>query len=162
MFVCDIAAIVMVMLVLTLGFFGAIQSGISCTFLDVSPSFSSEINTIGNTVSAIAGILGPIIISELIVAFDGPTGWMITFYITLGISVFALVLWKLYMKAEVIPEINAKHKADAPGSPSSPSPGVELVRNHTGSSANAESIIAVDSAAIDRDAIVLEQVEDFQ
>jgi MFS family permease len=160
----NIAAVVMVLLVLTLGLFGAIQSGISCTFLDISPSFSSEINTIGNTVSAIAGVLGPIIIAELIAAFDGRTGWMITFYITLGMSVFALVLWKIYMKAEVIPEINTPKpaEADASGSPNSPASNMELVRNHAGSSAKAEDVIAAGDAAIDRDAIVMEPLEDLE
>ena len=41
-----------------LSFFGFVVSGLSCAFLDVSPNFSSTINTVANMVGAIAGFVG--------------------------------------------------------------------------------------------------------
>ena len=37
---------------------GASQSGLGCCFLDVSPTFSSTLYTIGNMVGAVAGVAG--------------------------------------------------------------------------------------------------------
>lgn len=44
-----------------LGFFGFVTSGLSCAFLEVSPNFSSTINTVANMVGAIAGFVGKVI-----------------------------------------------------------------------------------------------------
>ena len=41
-----------------LSFFGFITSGVHCSFIEVSPNFSSTMNTVGNMVGAIAGIVG--------------------------------------------------------------------------------------------------------
>ncbi len=98
----------MFLLVMTLAFFGAIQSGLSCVYMDVAPNFSSEINTVGNLLGAIAGTMGPITVSLLVGAF-GSAGWRITFYITAGISAIALAAWAKYQTSDIIPELNTPH-----------------------------------------------------
>lgn len=42
---------------------GAAQSGLGCAYSDVSPTYSSALNSVGNTVGALAGIVGPIVVS---------------------------------------------------------------------------------------------------
>lgn len=37
---------------------GVSQSGLGCSFLDVAPRFSSTMNTVANTIGAIAGLTG--------------------------------------------------------------------------------------------------------
>ena len=98
----------MFLLVMTLAFFGSIQSGLACVYMDVAPNFSSEINTVGNLLGAIAGTLGPITVSLLVGAF-GSAGWRITFYITAGLSLIALIAWARYQTSDIIPELNNPH-----------------------------------------------------
>jgi MFS family permease len=93
-------------MVLALFFFGAGASGINCAFLDVSPRFSSTINTIGNTAGAISGLLAPIIVSALVTAIDGIWGWRLVFILTAGLGVVSIIIWAIYQTSEVVLELN--------------------------------------------------------
>eukprot|EP01034_Spumella_vulgaris_P021316 gene21316-27346_t len=52
-------------------FYGAIICGVACSYLEVSPRYSTNFNTIHNTAGAVAGILGPIIVAALTEAHPG-------------------------------------------------------------------------------------------
>lgn len=86
--------------------FGAAQAGIGCIWTDVTPLYSSQLNAIGNTVSAIAGVAGPIVVSALITAWPGVWGWRAAFLLTFLMSGCFTVLWVYVIKAEVVPALN--------------------------------------------------------
>ena len=93
-------------MVLALFFFGAGASGLNCAFLDISPRFSSTINTIGNTVGAISGLLAPIIVSALITAIEGKWGWRLVFMFTAGLGVVSIIIWAIFQTSDIIPVLN--------------------------------------------------------
>jgi MFS family permease len=93
-------------MVLSLFFFGAGASGLNCAFLDISPRFSSTINTIGNTVGAIAGLLGPILVSGLTTAIEGKWGWRLVFILTAGLGVISIIVWSIFQTSDIIPVLN--------------------------------------------------------
>ena len=37
-----------------------------CAFLDISPNYSSSLNTLGNTMGALAGLSSPIVVAALV------------------------------------------------------------------------------------------------
>jgi MFS family permease len=100
-------------MVLALFFFGAGASGINCAFLDVSPRFSSTINTLGNTAGAVAGLLGPIVVSALVTAIDGIWGWRLVFLLTAGMGVASLILWAIYQTSDIVHELNTPATASS-------------------------------------------------
>lgn len=67
-------------------------------------------NSIGNTVSAIAGILGPIIVASLTTNIgddsDNPWGWRVAFLLTLFICIIVSTVWYIMIKAEIVNELN--------------------------------------------------------
>ena len=86
--------------------FSAAQCGHGCAFTDVAPNYSSALNTMGNTVGASAGIVGPIVVSALLEAFPGAWGWRAAFLLTALLCVVVLALWLAVMRFEIIPELN--------------------------------------------------------
>ena len=103
---CNMSETAFTFMVLSLFFFGAIQSGLSCAFIDVSPNFSNTMSSVGNAIGAVAGFMGPIVVSILITAFEGRQGWQFAFYLTGLMCIVSLVFWKLYQVSEVIPILN--------------------------------------------------------
>ncbi len=87
---------------------GAIQSGLSCAYLDFAPRFSPFINTLANACGAAAGILGPIMVSALITAFpeDPRKGWNLSFLITAIMCSTSVVIWFKYAVSEPVKECN--------------------------------------------------------
>lgn len=77
-----------------------------CTFTDVSPNYSMSLNSLANSIGAIAGILGPIVVSALTESYPGVNGWRAAFILTFCMSTAMLILWALVIRAEVIPELN--------------------------------------------------------
>ena len=67
-------------------------------------------NSIGNTVGATAGILGPIIVALLTTNIgddsNNPWGWRIAFLLTLFISMIVSIVWYIMIKAEIVNELN--------------------------------------------------------
>jgi MFS family permease len=68
-------------------------------------------NSIGNTVSAAAGILGPIIVASLTTNIgddsnNNPWGWRIAFLLTLFICIIVSTVWYIMIKAEIVNELN--------------------------------------------------------
>lgn len=75
-------------------------------FTDIAPVFSTVLNTVVNTMGALAGILGPIVVAFLTEQFPGVDGWRAAFFVTFLLNCFSLVLWFLYVRAEIVPELN--------------------------------------------------------
>ena len=93
-------------LVAAQGMLGAGQSGLACCYLDVCPRWSPQLNTVGNVVSALAGIAGPLIVSALLGASPGEWGWRCVFIITTAMSLLSLILWRLFQSSEIDIQIN--------------------------------------------------------
>lgn len=88
-------------------FFGSNQSGLGCVWTDIAPNYSSSLNSVGNTVGAIAGILGPIIVAQCTEAWPNHgEGWRVAFFITFLMSCVTLSLWFWVVKAEILPALN--------------------------------------------------------
>lgn len=85
---------------------GSVQCGIGCAYTDVAPNFSSSLNTIGNTLGAVAGIVGPLVVAFLTEELPFLWGWKLTFFLTGLMSTVALILWSVFMTAEIIPILN--------------------------------------------------------
>lgn len=62
----------------------------------------------GNTIGAVAGILGPIIVAACTDTWpnDG-YGWRVAFFITFALSCVSLILWFRNVKAEIVPVLNS-------------------------------------------------------
>ena len=93
-------------LILAQGLLGASQSGLACCYLDICPVFSPQLNTVGNTISALLGIVGPIVVSKLLTAFPGEWGWRCVFLGTTGLSVVSLFFWRVYQTSDIDHKIN--------------------------------------------------------
>ena len=93
-------------MVIGLGLYGASQSGIACAFLDVSPNYSSTLNTIANVFGSIAGIASPLVVSIFTTAYPGIWGWRYVFILTALQCAAALVLWSLYQTSDIVPLLN--------------------------------------------------------
>ena len=85
---------------------GVANSGFHCAFLDVAPNHSALLNTITNAISAVAGIAGPIVVGILTTAYPGVWGWRLVFFISAAQCGFALVLWYLFQRSDVVPALN--------------------------------------------------------
>ena len=92
--------VVFFLLTTATGLIGFQTSGVAVSFLDVLPRFSPLMNTIGNTLGAGAGILGPVVASELLVSFGNP-GWDYLFIITAAQCAVGIVLWYCFYESEV-------------------------------------------------------------
>lgn len=85
---------------------GLSQCGLACAYLDVAPRFSSSLNTVGNTIGAIAGIVGPIVVSYCLEEWPGMMGWRVVFIITACMCAIAMFFWALFQTSDIVPELN--------------------------------------------------------
>ena len=88
---------------------GSIQSGLACAFSDAAPSYSSALNALANTIGAVAGICGPLIVGVLTTLWpenNGIWGWRASFIITAAMTVFALIMWYFFQVSDIVPELN--------------------------------------------------------
>ncbi len=104
--------VVYFLLVTATGLIGFQTSGVGVAFLDLFPRFSPLMNTMGNTLGAAAGILGPVIASELLVSFPGTQGWDILFIITAVQCFVGIVIWYMFAKSEVDDLLNTPIAAE--------------------------------------------------
>jgi MFS family permease len=93
------------LLVTGTGLVGFQTSSMGVAYLDLLPRFSPMLNTIGNTLGAAAGIIGPVVASELIVSY-GVAGWNILFFITAAMSAIGVILWVFYGVSEIDDRLN--------------------------------------------------------
>jgi nucleoside permease NupC len=63
-------------------------------------------NTLGNTVGALAGLTGPLVVSALLNSYRDTTAWSIVFFLTFLQSVLALVVFYFYQADHIIEVLN--------------------------------------------------------
>jgi MFS family permease len=93
-------------MIITQFLLGASSTGLGCAFSDVAPNYSSALNTVGNTIGAVAGIIGPLIISALVEQYEGSWGWRYAFFLTAGQVAIALAMWYKYQTSQPVPALN--------------------------------------------------------
>ena len=94
-------------------FYGAAQAGLGCAWTDIAPLYSSSLNSLGNTVGAMAGIVGPIIVAAFVDTWSGVWGWRAAFLLTFALSTAVFAVWMRVIKAEIVPALNTP--ASLPG-----------------------------------------------
>ncbi|VDN24239.1 unnamed protein product [Gongylonema pulchrum] len=99
---CDQIVLTVVFLTLGIGLSGAAYAGYAVSYLDIAPTFAGQLMGIGNTLSCIAGILGPIIVGVLTPQATEEE-WRRVFFITGGILVVGLILYCVFATSDVQP-----------------------------------------------------------
>lgn len=90
--------------------YAAAQAGLGCAYTDIAPLYSSSLNSLGNTVGSIAGIVGPIIVAAFTDSMNGASGWRAAFLLTFVMCVIVYLLWIRFIKAEIVAELNSPAK----------------------------------------------------
>jgi MFS family permease len=85
---------------------GAAMAGLGCAYSDVAPNYSSALNSVGNTIGSLAGIVGPIVVAQFTTTFEGSWGWRAAFFLTAFQAAISLVLWAIYQTSDPVPELN--------------------------------------------------------
>jgi MFS family permease len=102
------AGVAVSLMVVAMGFFGASQSGVACSFLEVAPVYSSTLNTIANVFGSVAGIATPMAVSVLTTLFPKDMlGWRVMFWLTAMQSAVALVMWYRFQTSQVVEKLNS-------------------------------------------------------
>lgn len=104
-FVSD-SAVATCLMVAALGFYGSCQSGLACAFLDISPRYSSTLNTVANVFGSLAGVVTPLIVSACTDRYAGVWGWRYVFLLTALQCLFSSVLWYTYQTSSVVKVLN--------------------------------------------------------
>eukprot|EP01034_Spumella_vulgaris_P044742 gene44742-55674_t len=74
-------------MILSQFFYGACVAGLNCAYSDMSPNYSPIMNAIANSVSAVGGFVGPLVVAALTTAYPGIDGWRAAFYLTAAMAV---------------------------------------------------------------------------
>ncbi len=94
------------LLVVAQALLGLSLCGIACAYLDLAPVYSCPMNTIGNTLAAVAGIVGPLVVSGITSAIPGEWGWRISFMTAGALCLISIVTWRLYQTSTIVPALN--------------------------------------------------------
>ncbi|EFO13753.2 hypothetical protein LOAG_14776 [Loa loa] len=99
---CGQETLVITFLTLGIGLSGIQYAGFVVNYLDIAPTFAGPLLGIGNTITCIAGIIGPLMVGQLT-----PTGsqqeWQLVFWITGGVLLAGTTIFCLFAKGEVQP-----------------------------------------------------------
>lgn len=74
--------------------------------MDIAPNFSSEMNTIAIVFLSCAGFLTPMTVAYFQNNYSLTYSWQCVFYLTLCLSSFAIIIWRIFGRSEIIPELN--------------------------------------------------------
>lgn len=61
---------------------------------------------IGNTLGAIAGIVGPIVVAAFSEDYGGIAGWRATFFLTAGTCAVATAAWVVFQRSDTNAALN--------------------------------------------------------
>ncbi|VDN02953.1 unnamed protein product [Thelazia callipaeda] len=99
---CGQDTLVITFLTLGIGLSGIQYAGFVVNYLDIAPTFAGPILGIGNTITCISGIIGPMMVSVLT-----PTGsqqeWQLVFWITGVVLVTGTIIFCIFAKGEIQP-----------------------------------------------------------
>ncbi|KAM3724123.1 putative transporter slc-17.2 [Dirofilaria immitis] len=94
--------LVIIFLTLGIGLSGIQYAGFVVNYLDIAPTFAGPLLGIGNTITCLAGIIGPLMVGKLT-----PTGsqqeWQLVFWITGGVLMAGTSIFCLFARGEVQP-----------------------------------------------------------
>lgn len=96
----------LLLLVFAMSFYGACQSGTACNFIEISPRYSAELNTVANIFAGLSGIASPLVVSSFTGFYEGVKGWRIVFILTGVQSLVSSALWYRYQTSYPVPVIN--------------------------------------------------------
>lgn len=86
---------------------GAMNSGFACVYTEISPRYSSVINTLGNTLGALAGICGPVFLAAFINSQQHTRdGWRAMFWLVSAVNVVALTVFYIFQTSDLVPALN--------------------------------------------------------
>eukprot|EP00658_Telonema_sp_P-2_P002738 TRINITY_DN11019_c0_g1_i2.p2 TRINITY_DN11019_c0_g1~~TRINITY_DN11019_c0_g1_i2.p2 ORF type:complete len:127 (-),score=21.44 TRINITY_DN11019_c0_g1_i2:150-530(-) len=96
---------------LSVGLSGAATAGCIMVYLDLSPHYSGEFFSVGNTIGNLAGIIAPLVAGQILDSkgVDGNSGrsqWRQVFYLSAAVYAVALVMWILWSKAKPYQPLN--------------------------------------------------------
>lgn len=91
------------LLVLAVGFDGAIYGGFQINHVDLSPNFAGTLQGITNTMGCIPGIVSPYITGVITEDNDTQDGWSVVFYIAFALLVFFAIEYVLFGKGTTQP-----------------------------------------------------------
>lgn len=100
------ASVATCLMVAALAFYGSCQSGLACAFLDVSPRYSSTLNTVANVFGSLAGVMTPLVVSACTDRYSGVWGWRYVFLLTALQCVLSSILWYTYQTSSVVKVLN--------------------------------------------------------
>ena len=64
-------------------------------------------NTLGNTIGALAGLTGPLVVSSLLNNYGDFLAWQLVFIITLIQGVIALIVFHFYQSETIVEVLNS-------------------------------------------------------
>ena len=105
-FVTD-AAVVVVLVTLSVGVSGISQTGYACTSIDVAPHLAGVWMAFQNTFATLPGIIAPILTAALVnvEGKDDPAHWHTVFFISATISVVGVTAYVLNVRADQDPRL---------------------------------------------------------
>ena len=98
--------IIVILLSLSTPLMGLGIIGVSANYSDISPTLSSIMYGIGNTISTFAGFVSPILSGWILNAKNKKEGWIIIFYISFFIIAVGEGLFWKFGTGQEIPELN--------------------------------------------------------
>jgi MFS family permease len=60
----------------------------------------------GNTLASLAGILGPLFVTLILIREPGVWGWRITFFLCAAHCLAAVFLWRTFVTSKIAVELN--------------------------------------------------------
>lgn len=96
-------------LVLSLFMFGATQAGLACAFLDITPNYSTALNSLANMAGAVAGIVSPLVVAGFTSSTwgQGSWGWRAAFILTALQCILAMYFWFNYQTSDIVAVLNS-------------------------------------------------------
>lgn len=99
---------VVILLSIATALMGFVNSGFAATYSDVSPTLSSVMYGIGNTIGTFPGVISPILSGWILTGSNKSTEWKIIFYIAFIVFVIGTSSFWIWGTAEKIPILNRK------------------------------------------------------
>uniref|UniRef100_A0A0R3RHV9 Sialin n=1 Tax=Elaeophora elaphi TaxID=1147741 RepID=A0A0R3RHV9_9BILA len=99
---CGQETLVIIFLTLGIGLSGVQYAGFVVNYLDIAPTFAGPLLGIGNTITCIAGIIGPLLVGKL-TSTGSQQEWQLVFWITGGVLLTGTIIFCLFAKGEVQP-----------------------------------------------------------
>ena len=109
----DNATVVVILLSTATGLMGFVNSGFAAAYSDVSPTLSSVMYGVGNTIATFPGVISPILSGWILDGKNKSTEWKIIFYIAFIIFCIGTTSFWVWGTAEKVECLNRKETSQA-------------------------------------------------